>query len=277
MNCLGQLALLEILTGNRRHAAELATTVTRLAEQFSVPVQFLPAAAEVALAWVSAQDSDLVAAHSHADRATHSLSVCGDPLSAAFLTVVKARLRARRKEATTATEAGVSSDFDGPNVLLPPSLASRLTVAASRHRQRSVANRVDVPSQPNGDRARPVAMVRANATARYPQLEVASRDGERRAAEAKTSAAGTPGAAAVDHPPSEGLAASPTPLIQPLTDREMEVLEKLAAYFSTEEIAQSMFISVNTVRTHVRSILRKLSANRRNEALRRARQLQMIS
>ena len=57
----------------------------------------------------------------------------------------------------------------------------------------------------------------------------------------------------------------------------MEVLEKLAAYFSTEEIAQSMFISVNTVRTHVRSILRKLSANRRNEAVRRARQLQMIS
>ena len=200
MNCLGQLALLEILTGSPRHAAELPTTVTRLAEQFSVPVPFLPAAAEVAFAWVSAQDSDLVAAHSHADRATDSLSVCSDPLSAALLTEVTARLRAGRNEATTAIEAGVGSDFDGPNVPLPQWLASRLTVAASRHRQRSVANRVDVPSLPNGDRARPLAMVLAHATARYPQLDVASRDGEQRAAEAKALAAGTSGAAAVVHP-----------------------------------------------------------------------------
>ena len=276
MNCLGQLALLETLTGNPGRAAELATTVTRLAEQFSVPAQFLPAAAEVAFAWVSAQYSDLVAARSHADRATDSRSVCSDPLSAALLTVVKARLRAGRKEATTATEAGVNSDFDGPNVRLPQWLASRLTVAASRLGQQSVANRVDVPPLPNGDRARPLTMVLAHATARYPHLEVAGRDRERRNAEAKALAAGTPGAAAVGHPPSEGLAVSSAPFIQPLTDREMEVLEKLAAYFSTEEIAQCMFISVNTVRTHVRSILRKLSANRRNEALRRARQLQMI-
>ena len=87
-------------------------------------------------------------------------------------------------------------------------------------------------------------MILAQARARFPQLEVASRDGERRNAEAKALAAGTLGAAAVGHPPSEGLAASPAPLIQPLTDREMEVLEKLAAYFSTEEIAQFMFISV---------------------------------
>lgn len=165
--------------------------MTRLAEQFSVPVQFLPAAAEVALAWVSAQDSDLVAAHSHADHATDSLSVCGDPLSAALLTELTARLRAGRNEATTAIEAGVGSDFDGPNVPLPQWLASRLTVAASRHRQRSVANRVDVPSLPNGDRARPLAMVLAHATARYPQLDVASRYGEQRAAEAKALAAGT--------------------------------------------------------------------------------------
>ena len=37
-----------------------------------------------------------------------------------------------------------------------------------------------------------------------------------------------------------------------------------------------MFISVNTVRTHVRNILRKLSASRRNEAVRRARELRII-
>ena len=37
-----------------------------------------------------------------------------------------------------------------------------------------------------------------------------------------------------------------------------------------------MFISVNTVRTHIRSILRKLAATRRNQAVRRARELHII-
>lgn len=37
-----------------------------------------------------------------------------------------------------------------------------------------------------------------------------------------------------------------------------------------------MFVSVNTVRTHVRSVLRKLSATRRNEAVRRAWELQLL-
>jgi len=53
----------------------------------------------------------------------------------------------------------------------------------------------------------------------------------------------------------------------------MEVLEKLLAHYSTEEIAEAMFISVNTVRTHVRNILRKLSARRRQQAVRVARRL----
>ncbi len=37
-----------------------------------------------------------------------------------------------------------------------------------------------------------------------------------------------------------------------------------------------MFISVNTVRTHVRHILEKLAATRRNEAVRRARELGVV-
>jgi LuxR family maltose regulon positive regulatory protein len=68
-----------------------------------------------------------------------------------------------------------------------------------------------------------------------------------------------------------------TAFLEPLTDREMEVLEKIAAHYSTEEIAAEMFISVNTVRSHVRNILRKLSATRRQQAVRTARQLQLIA
>ncbi|PRY30855.1 LuxR family maltose regulon positive regulatory protein [Pseudosporangium ferrugineum] len=65
-------------------------------------------------------------------------------------------------------------------------------------------------------------------------------------------------------------------LIEPLSRREMEVLRGIAAMLPTEEIAARLFVSINTVKTHVRSILRKLSASRRNEAVRRARALGLI-
>ena len=68
----------------------------------------------------------------------------------------------------------------------------------------------------------------------------------------------------------------PRRIYEPLTDKESEVLGHLSELLTTEEIAAVMFISVNTVRTHVRNILRKLAASRRNEAVRRARALRLI-
>jgi LuxR family maltose regulon positive regulatory protein len=61
-----------------------------------------------------------------------------------------------------------------------------------------------------------------------------------------------------------------------LTARELEVLRYLEELLTTEEIAEKMFVSVNTVRTHVRSILRKLGVSRRNAAVRKARRLGMV-
>lgn len=65
-------------------------------------------------------------------------------------------------------------------------------------------------------------------------------------------------------------------IVEKLSKREMEVLRYVEAMFPTEEIASAMYVSINTVKTHVRSILRKLSASRRNEAVRRARELGLI-
>lgn len=65
-------------------------------------------------------------------------------------------------------------------------------------------------------------------------------------------------------------------IVNPLTRKEHEVLGYLADLLTTEEIAQAMFVSVNTVRSHVRSILRKLSVARRNEAVRRAWELGLL-
>jgi LuxR family maltose regulon positive regulatory protein len=70
---------------------------------------------------------------------------------------------------------------------------------------------------------------------------------------------------------------APGPIIvDALSPRETEVLRHLADLLTTEEVAATMFVSVNTVKSHIRSILRKLSVSRRNEAIRRARELQVI-
>jgi DNA-binding CsgD family transcriptional regulator len=58
--------------------------------------------------------------------------------------------------------------------------------------------------------------------------------------------------------------------------RQREVLTHLSGMRSTAEIATEMYLSVNTVKTHLRSIYRKLSAAHRSEAVRRARQLGLI-
>ena len=54
------------------------------------------------------------------------------------------------------------------------------------------------------------------------------------------------------------------------------MLNHLAELLTTEEIAAAMYISVNTVKTHIRSILRKLAVSRRNLAVRRAQQLGIV-
>lgn len=77
--------------------------------------------------------------------------------------------------------------------------------------------------------------------------------------------------------PASSSVASDGSLIDPLTPREREVLGLLTEFLTTEEIASSMFVSVNTVRTHVRNILRKLDASRRNEAVRRAWALGLLN
>jgi LuxR family maltose regulon positive regulatory protein len=61
-----------------------------------------------------------------------------------------------------------------------------------------------------------------------------------------------------------------------LSVRELEVLRLLSGLFTTEEIAAQLFISVNTVRTHVRRIFEKLCVSRRNDAVRRARELNLV-
>jgi DNA-binding NarL/FixJ family response regulator len=60
------------------------------------------------------------------------------------------------------------------------------------------------------------------------------------------------------------------PLVDPLSERELVIVRHLATGATLSQIGTELFISVNTVKSHVRSIYRKLSATNRREAIARA-------
>lgn len=63
------------------------------------------------------------------------------------------------------------------------------------------------------------------------------------------------------------------PVVSPLTTREWEVLDLLCQGRSTDEIASDLVLTTETVRSHVKSILRKLDVRSRQQAVIRAREL----
>jgi len=66
------------------------------------------------------------------------------------------------------------------------------------------------------------------------------------------------------------------PLPEPLSERELEVLQLLARGASNQEIAQELVIVVDTVKRHVSHIFSKLGVNNRVQAVRQARTLGML-
>lgn len=65
-------------------------------------------------------------------------------------------------------------------------------------------------------------------------------------------------------------------LIEPLSERELEVLRLLTTHLPHAEIAEKLFISINTVRSHVKNIFSKLNVHNRIEAVQRAEELGLI-
>ncbi|MFI2739766.1 LuxR C-terminal-related transcriptional regulator [Streptomyces sp. NPDC018711] len=85
-----------------------------------------------------------------------------------------------------------------------------------------------------------------------------------------------PGSESYDGTERGGPGTGPGAPVEQLSGREREVLERLARAMSTEDIAADLFVSVNTVKTHLKSAYRKLSVHRRNDAVRRARELRLL-
>ncbi len=75
----------------------------------------------------------------------------------------------------------------------------------------------------------------------------------------------------------EGALPSPgIELVEPLTDRELEILSSLPSRFTNTELADHFYVSVNTIKTHMAHIYRKLGVPNRNGAISRARQIGLL-
>ena len=66
-------------------------------------------------------------------------------------------------------------------------------------------------------------------------------------------------------------------MIEPLSERELDVLRLLGTDLGGPDIARELTVSLNTMRTHTKSIYAKLGVNNRRAAVRRAAELGLLS
>lgn len=68
----------------------------------------------------------------------------------------------------------------------------------------------------------------------------------------------------------------PEPLVEPLTNRENDILELLGQRLSNKEIARELTLSVETVKTHVHNTFQKLGVGNRRDVINKARELGLL-
>ncbi|RYP87756.1 hypothetical protein EKO23_05035 [Nocardioides guangzhouensis] len=301
LDCLGRLALVEALRGYLTHAVEVTGTAEGLAAEGGAAVP-APAAGHLARAWVATERQELSRALHWLGKAARHEDLAHDPVLEPVSVLVRARLMRDRGETSMARRlladdppgAGwtrTERDLERRGLGLAAPTSSEATSSRRTGRRAVVrtpsarvglmlreAERRSLRTGGDADRdlvldalelAEPERLRRPFAHA-GPAVRALMRTD----AQVATRAAWL---APVDVVDAEAAAPGPdTAATVDLTDRELEVLQHLADLLSTQEIGSAMFISVNTVRTHVRHILHKLAVTRRNEAVRRARVLQLI-
>ena len=72
------------------------------------------------------------------------------------------------------------------------------------------------------------------------------------------------------------LVPGPSSLVEPLSDRELDVLRLLADGQTNQEIALALCVSINTVKTHLKNIYGKLGVSNRRQATAKAKELGLV-
>ena len=81
----------------------------------------------------------------------------------------------------------------------------------------------------------------------------------------------------VSVPPATGTEIQKFEIIEPLSEREQEVLQLIAEGLTNPEIAARLFLALNTVKAHARNIYGKLGVHSRTQAVARARALGVLA
>jgi LuxR family maltose regulon positive regulatory protein len=77
-------------------------------------------------------------------------------------------------------------------------------------------------------------------------------------------------------PNHSSAALRPSSLVEPLSDRELEILNLIAAGRSNQEVADTLVIAVSTVKKHINNLYGKLGVQSRTQALVRAREQHLL-
>jgi LuxR family transcriptional regulator, maltose regulon positive regulatory protein len=221
--------------------------------------------------WFAAVEADLRVAHGDTETARRLLVPLLRDGNAPLAAVTLARAYLRDNEPAAATRALPAWAEDGSaapllSLRLDAGLVEALAArrAGDTRRATRALERVLQLAEPEGFRR---SFARAGAPVREMLLEHLDSGTAYWSLATELIAATGTGA------PRPGTA---VPLSEALTERELTILRYLQSILSNVEIAAELSVSVNTVKTHVRNIYRKLHATRRRDAVRRARELHLL-
>jgi LuxR family maltose regulon positive regulatory protein len=294
VRCLAELSLAEAGRGHLTRAVRLADAADRAASDHDVLASSRPTASGLARAWAALERQELGQAQRCLDQVGRRRRADAEGLQT-IAGLLRVRLMRDRGDRTNARKllkkanrptGWLRDHVDAEARALGLSVPERTPSSGARgitDRVRVLLERADARCRASGAAAAKADVARALTIAQPERIRRPFAHASPRvramvrhdlALSATTGWLRPEQLGGPANPPATTREAEPAP--QALSERELEVLRHLSLLLTTDEIAAAMFISVNTVRTHVRRILEKLSVSRRNEAVRRGRELGLV-
>lgn len=296
LRCLSELALTEACAGHLSRSLGLVELADRSAAAQRIGVASRPAPLELARAWVAVERQDLAQAQRSLNRLARGRTGRLDPTWRTVAVLLQARYLRDRDDLRGARrhlDQGAASA--GWLRVLLDAEARYLDVGEQPHphpqsgvagRVQGLVDRADRCCRAGDVASARVELGRALQLGRPERLRrpfVHASEQVRSLIRNDAWVHAMAGWLGFDQTAATGVATSAgtavpvlPPMLDELSERELEVLRHLAAFLTTEEIAAEMFISINTVRSHVRRVLEKLAVSRRHEAVRRGQELGLV-